>query len=166
MTAEKQDEVFGQWMRDHQGIVYKVARLFADSEAEQQDLAQEIRLTLWKSVPSFDGKSKASTYCYRVALNRALSWQRSRKSYENKVARFAEEAGLDAHSQKSDPRLAMVYEGIRTLNRAERSLVLLYLDGFQYEEIAETLGMSVSNVGVRLSRIKTKLSQKLKGKRI
>lgn len=164
MTAQEQDQVFEQWMGEHQGIVYKVACSFADSVPEQEDLAQEIRLTLWESVLAFDGKSKSSTYCYRIALNRAISWQRSKKSYQKRMARFAAETDEWVGPDKLDPRLSLIYEAIRTLNRAERSLILMYLDGFRYEEIAETLGLSLSNVGVRLTRIKSKLSQRLKGK--
>ncbi len=165
MTGKEQDECFEDWMGNHQGVVQKVARLFADSPAEQEDLAQEIRVAIWKSIPGFDGNSKSATYCYRIALNRAISWQRSRRSYREKVNRYADHVVPTLSASKPDPRLELVYGAIRTLDRAERSLILMYLEGFRYDEIAETLGLTSSNVGVRINRIKTKLSRQLKGKR-
>lgn len=166
MTAEEQDNVFGAWMQQHQGVVLKVARAFAEPEAEQDDLAQEIRLAIWKSVPHFGGKSKASTYMYRIALNRAISWQRTHRSYRDKLARFAKDLASRHETTDPDPRLAVVYESIRKLERAERSIMLMYLDGYRYHEIAETLGLERNHVGVLINRIKTKLSNLLKENQI
>lgn len=56
-----------------------------------------------------------------------------------------------------DPRLEWLYQRISEMDTADRSLVLLLLDGFSYKEIGEVLGLSDNNVGVKLTRIKRKL---------
>jgi RNA polymerase sigma-70 factor (ECF subfamily) len=73
MKAREQDTTFEAWMKDHQGILFRIVRSFSTHLGEQDDLAQEIRLAIWKSIPNFDGQSKVSSYIYRVALNRAIS---------------------------------------------------------------------------------------------
>lgn len=164
MTAREQDATFEAWMQDHQGILFKVVNAYSQSPAEQDDLAQEIRLAVWRAVPTFDQGSKPSTYIYRIALNRAISWQRSRRSHQAKLDRY--QASLpgpaSASNPTKDPRLELLYTAIRRLNEAERALVLLHLDGHTYNEIADTLGITTSNAGVRLNRIKAKLTEYLK----
>jgi RNA polymerase sigma-70 factor (ECF subfamily) len=164
MTAREQDTVFEEWMKNHEGILFKGARSFSAQEAEQDDLVQEIRLAIWKGIPNFDQRSKASSYIYRIALNRAVSWQRGARAYRNKLDRYESTlSGPDTSTSAKDQQLERVYAEIRNLNEGDRSLILLQLDGFGYSEIAETLGISESNVGVRLNRIKNKLTEKLKG---
>ena len=164
MTARDQDRIFEQWMEAHQGILHKVARSYSEQPAEQEDLLQEIRLAVWRSIRHFDGRSKPSSYIYRVALNRAISARRRTRSHRDKLDRY-QHLMESTHpiSAEKDDRLELVYAAIRTLNEADRSLILLHLEGFTYEEMAETLRLSTSNVGVRLSRIKTHLTQLMKG---
>jgi RNA polymerase sigma-70 factor (ECF subfamily) len=152
-------------MKLHRGIVFKVARSFAAPVSEQDDLAQEIMVAVWKSVPQFHSGSKESSYIYRIALNRAISWQRRERTHTETLTRY--EGSLEAGTETPEPhdeRLELVYAEIRKLKELNRSLILLHLDGFSYQEIAENLGMSVNNVGVSLNRIKRKLMENLKGK--
>ena len=152
-------------MRDHEAILHKVARAFSPAACDQDDLVQEIRLAIWRGVTGFNGRSQPSSYIYRIALNRAISWKRRLRTYRAKLDHYeTEKTNATTGSYRSDPRLEIVYAEIRRLNDAERSLILLQLDGFSYEDIAETLGLTPSNVGVRLARIRAKLAQRLKGK--
>ena len=162
-TARDDNEVFAEWMHKHQGIVFKVARSFTDSRAEQEDLAQEIRVAVWQSVRRFDRRSKPSSYIYRIALNRAISWRRSLRAHEEKLAHY--EAGRESAADPSgdDPRVELLYAEIRRMDELNRSLILMQLDGFNYQEIAETLGLTATNVGVRLNRIRRTLTENLKG---
>jgi RNA polymerase sigma-70 factor (ECF subfamily) len=165
MSAREQNEIFAGWMRDHRGILFKVARSFSSIAAEQDDLVQEIMLAVWKSVPHFNRQSRESSYIYRVALNRAISWRRRKRAHEDKLERYEVTLSQTADTgSKSDARLELVYAEIRKLEELDRSIILMHLDGFKYEEIAETLGLTVTNVGVRLNRIKKKLMENLKGK--
>ena len=163
MTSRGQDRLFEAWMRDHQGIIYKVSHSFAAKIAEQEDLAQEIRICIWKGIPSFDQRSKASTFIYRIALNCAISWQRSYQSRQYKREKYEQSIEHEAPlSDSPDERIDLIYREIRKLSEAERALILLQLEGHSYREISDTLGISVPNVGVRLNRVKAKLTVQLK----
>ncbi|GAB5559858.1 MAG: RNA polymerase sigma factor [Synoicihabitans sp.] len=164
MTSTEQNDTFNRWMEDHAAILHKVARSFCHAANDQEDLLQEIRVALWHGIPGYDGRSKVSSYIYRICLNKAISWKRRAQSYRRKIDKFENEpiAPPDV-TGSTDRRLAIVYAEIRRLNDAERSLILLQLDGFNYREIAETLGLTESNVGVKLNRIRKKLAERLKG---
>lgn len=158
MTENEQDDLFRQWLREHQGIVVRVARARTDNQNDWEDLFQEILLQLWRSTAKFRGDSAASTWIYRVALNTSLAWDRSRRRYRDRVGRLAEpndvaEEGRNDHAAEVD----RLYEAIRTLSKADSSIMLLHLDGLSYREMAEVVGISVSNVGVRLNRAKARL---------
>ncbi len=161
MTRQDQHETFQQWLTDHSGILHKVARSYADRDADRDDLLQEIQLALWHAIPGFRSGSKASTYVYRIALNRAISWVRKENATRRRHQHLAD-ATAPHTPPAEDPRLALVYAEIRRLNKAERALILLHLDGFSYDEIAATLGITATNVGARLTRIRQKLAANLK----
>lgn len=167
MTSETQHDTFLAWIRDHAGIVHKVARSYAEDDAGRDDLVQEIQIAVWHAVPGFQAGSKPSSYIYRIALNRAISWVRKERSHRRKVAHYeSEHAALSTSLTPAtrDPRLELVYAEIRRLGKAERALILMHLDGFSYDEIATALGLTLSNVGARLTRIRQKLAHNLKDK--
>lgn len=164
MTTAEKKTLFAQWLQEHTAILHKVARSFTPAVADQEDLMQEIRVALWHGIAGFDHRSKVSSYIYRIALNKAISWKRRAQSYRRKIDHYENDVVTnDASSTQQDRRLAIVYAEIRRLNDAERALILLQLDGFNYREIAETIGLTESNVGVKLNRIRTKLAERLKG---
>lgn len=162
-NARGENEVFAEWMREHQGIVFKVARSFTDSRTEREDLAQEIRVAIWRSVRRYDRRSKPSSYIYRIALNRAISWRRSLHALKQKLAHYEADRRSSVDPTGEDPRMELLYAEIRRLDELNRSLILMQLDGFNYQEIAETLGLTATNVGVRLNRIRKTLTENLKG---
>ncbi len=148
-------------MTHHRGIVIKIVRSFAPDPTDADDLAQEIALALWRSVPSFRGESKPSTWIWRVALNRAVSWQRAGKDRHLDVHGAAIEPPA---VERADDGLLVdrIYEAIRSLPAIDRSVVMLSLEGHRYAEIAEITGLTETNVGARLSRARTRLEQHLK----
>ena len=148
----------------HQGIVWKVARAFADTHADEQDLAQEIMITIWHAMGSFDGEVKESTFVYRVALNRAITWQRRKATYDRHLHAFREhqrESESSVDTSNTNLQLKELYAAIRRLPDLDRSLVLMHLDRCTYAEIGSVLGISESNVGARLSRLRKRLSDEL-----
>jgi RNA polymerase sigma-70 factor (ECF subfamily) len=145
--------------------VHKVARSYCEQTNDIEDLIQEIQIAIWHAAPAFQAGSKPSSYIYRIALNRAISWVRKERSHRRKVAQFENESAVrPPHDESSDPRLELIYAEIRRLNKAERALILMQLDGFNYDEIAEALGLTPSNVGARLTRVRQKLAANLKDK--
>jgi RNA polymerase sigma-70 factor (ECF subfamily) len=158
-TASDQHDTFVQWMRDHRGIIVKIVRSFTQRTADAEDLTQEIELALWRSIPSFRSEAKASTWIWRIALNRAISWQRSADNDHLDLDRVAEPAAAERAEQAV--LLDRIYEAIRSLRPIDRSLIVLSLEGHSYAEIAEIVGLTETNVGARLSRTRRRLADLL-----
>ena len=157
---------FRQWLGEHTGLLLKVARSFAEGPADQDDLFQEILLQVWLSLPNFREESKPTTWLYRVALNTALAWKRTEKKRRRKhsslsISDVAAPSVISAEARRTAHRRSALCRDPR-LPPAKRALVVLYLDGFSYREIAEVVGISESNVGVSLNRIKKDLAATVK----
>jgi RNA polymerase sigma-70 factor (ECF subfamily) len=165
VDINEQQRRFTDWTRDHGAIVHHVVNGFAAGD-DRNDLLQEVLLAVWKSIPAFRGQAKPTSYLYQVCHNAALLWTRTEKNYRKRVDQFSALASNDSDPH-SDPlaeeRLAKLYSAIRQLKPLDRSLILMSLDGVSYREMAEVLGLSESNVGVKINRIKNQLAQTLKG---
>lgn len=159
MANEGDEGDFKRWLREHQGIVQKVARAFTRSVEDREDLTQEILLRVWSSLPSFRTECKASTWIYRIALNRALTWRRDSNSRPDAVPIDMEIAERSIESRTDGTEMVeMLYKSIRAIGEIDRAVILLALDDCSYQEMAEIMGMSVNQIGVRLNRAKKKLS--------
>ena len=160
MPPEDLEESFVALLNEHSGIIKNVCSLYG-AGADRQDLFQDIVYQLWRSYPSFQGHSKRSTWVYRVALNTALSSLRKRYGRPDHVP-LADAAGVAACAAAAlDDRHKVVQDAIRDLNAVERAIVMLWLDDLTYRNIADILGISEANVGVKLNRIKRKLQQRI-----
>ena len=150
-------------IKEHEGIIYKITRVYTDTQEDQKDLYQEIVYQLWKSFDSFKGNSKISTWIYRVALNTSIAYLNKRKKKVQHVnLDFELLTIVDQKDTVMEERLQLLYDTIKQLNVIEKGLILLFLEGKSYEEIASITGFSSSNVGTRLSRIKKKLKENIK----
>lgn len=157
MHEHDQRLIFDSWLADHKGILFKIIRAYAFNAHDQDDLFQEIALQLWRSIPDFRGEAKASTWIYRVSLYTASAWTRREKK-QPPTEPITVAQSLTAMEQPNDARIDWLYEQIAQLNPIDRSVCLLMLEGFSYQEIAEMLGISESNVGVKIHRIKQRLT--------
>jgi len=160
------EALFKRWLEQHSGLVFKVARTFAPSDADRADLVQEILLQLWRSLPRFEGKAKESTWIYRVALNTALAWHRSEKKHRTAQSPLLAIEELpesdDLAAREREELVANLYAAIRLLPKVDAALVLLYLDDLSYREMADVLGISETNVGVKLNRARKELAELMK----
>ena len=157
-----QQAAFVSLIKENEGIIYKITRAYARDREDQKDLYQEVVYQLWKSFDSFKGNSKRSTWLYRVALNTSLTYANHRNKKGHSVPLGLEVLGqLDETDTVMEERVALLYAHIKELNMIERGLILLFLEGKSYEEIAEITGFTVTNVGTRLGRIKKKLKTKM-----
>jgi RNA polymerase sigma-70 factor, ECF subfamily len=154
----ERDTIFQGWMDAHKAILFKVARAYGASHSDREDLFQEIALQLWHSVAAFRGDSAATTWIYRVALNTALAWGRKERRHDSGRGDFDSATALLTTAETRDPRLEWIYQRIAELDEANRSLALLMLDGFSYRDMSQILGLSESNVGVKINRIKAALA--------
>jgi RNA polymerase sigma factor (sigma-70 family) len=152
---------FLKTINDYQKIISKVCRLYRDNEQDQEDLFQEIVYQLWKSYPGFKGESKISSWIYRIALNTAIVVYRKQRLTIKYYEEIPEH--LHPHSEKiNSDNEEKLFNALRKLSDVDKSITSLYLDDFSYREISEITGISESNVGVRLNRIKNKLKQLIK----
>ncbi|WP_128548618.1 RNA polymerase sigma factor [Larkinella soli] len=153
------EEDFLALLNAHRGILYKVCGLYLDTAEDRRDLFQEMVLQLWRAFPSFRSESSPSTWIYRVALNTAISNFRKRGKEGKKRALTASDLQLPdtGYDDGANDRAILLREAIEGLNAIEKALILLYLDERSYAEIAEIAGIRLSNVGVKINRIKSKL---------
>jgi len=149
-------QVFLNLMERHKQIIYKVCFMYASDDETINDLFQEVTLNLWKGFPRFRGDSKPVTWIYRIAVNTCVSWLRSSSRSPQMVPITVSMSDLYGDEEEKE-NLRELYSLINRLGKFERALILLWLEDRSYEEIAEILDISVSNVGVRINRIKTKL---------
>ncbi len=166
MKHEEQEEKLVDWLSRHKGLLFKVARSFARSSHDQNDLFQEIAVQVWKSIPTYRPVVKETTWLYRVALYTAINWNQKETKRKIRVQQVDPELFVaDANPQPGDPRLDWLYEKISEMDLINRSLTLLMLEGCSYAEMSEALGISESNVGVRINRIKKQLTVQLERER-
>jgi RNA polymerase sigma-70 factor (ECF subfamily) len=151
---------FEELIQEYHPIIYKICRVYSSNE-DFDDLYQEILINLWRSYQSFEGRSKVSTWLYRVALNTSLTYQRNTKKNKSHTTLQAlpELAAEESGVTDKNEQIEQLYLAISQLDKNDRSIMLLYLDEKSYDEIADITGLSQSNVGVKINRIKKKLFQ-------
>lgn len=155
------EKEFLTMIQDNQGIIHKVCRIYRDSPEDREDLFQEVIFQLWRSYPSFSGGSKASTWLYRVALNTAMASFRKNKPNVTSTE-YIPDVQFENINNEDNEMQEKLLAGIRQLSEPDRALIALYLDELSYQQIAVILGISESNVGVKLTRIKTRLQKLVK----
>lgn len=147
---------FSELIEKNQAIIHKITMVYANSRADREDLFQEICLQLWKAYPNFREEAKFSTWMYKVALNTAISTIRKEK-HKVVFEPLRETDGIADESTDTTEKVKLLYRAISELNNIDKAMILLWLDEKSYDEIAEILGTSKSNVSVKLVRIKRKL---------
>jgi len=155
-------------VNEHQGIIHKVCHLYGDTPTERQDLFQEIVLQLWKAFPNYRGEAQISTWMYRVALNTAITSFRKAKRWtlwKTTSIQDTTELSYTPQYPEEDERYTQMMAAIKQLNKIDKAIITLFLEGKKYEEIAEILGTTNGNVRVKMTRIKTKLRNMIKPKK-
>jgi len=150
----------------HQGIIHKVCGIYCKNDECRKDLFQEIVMQLWRSYPSFRGDSKITTWMYRVALNTAISSFRKqvKKPQEESITGSIYQIPVvsNRYKQEQEEEIQFMYKAIEHLSKIEKAIIMLYLEEHSYEEIAKITGITKTNVGVKINRIKGKLQKILK----
>ena len=145
----------------NEGLLYKIASVYTNDVEDRNDLVQEIIFQLWKSFDTFSQKSALSTWIYRVAMNVAIYHLKSTKRRVQTVPIDDQLLNFQENGKSiEEERWKLLKQYIDDLNLLEKGIVMLYLEEKSYEEIAEITGLSQSNVGTKLSRIKEKLRNK------
>lgn len=159
MNHQELENQFLKIIEANKKIIYKVSLMYADDPDNLEDLYQDIVLNLWTSYPRYRGESKASTWVYRIALNVCVSQLRKLSSRPDISPLTYDLEELMDDSQAYQEQVRELYRMINQLSKFDRAIILLWLDEKSYDEIASILGITRTNVGVRLGRIKEKLRQ-------
>ncbi|WP_410880088.1 RNA polymerase sigma factor [Myroides sp. DW712] len=160
------EKEFLERINEHKGILYKIAKLYMDTAADQEDLHQEMICQLWKSYHTFQGNSQFSTWMYRVCLNTAITFFKKDSQITKTTFRLGEEEHQlksEESNEEIEQQLHYLYKAIHELNDVEKALIFLYLEGFSHLEIGSNLGISEGNARVKLNRTKNKLQEIIKG---
>jgi RNA polymerase sigma-70 factor (ECF subfamily) len=153
MANSKEDLI--TLIEEHKKIIYKVCYVYSSGIQTRDDLFQETVINLWKAWPKFRGDCKVQTWIYRITLNTCISFLRKSKSKPKAVPLTRD---IESIAQDQDlAKIQELYRLISRLNGIEKAIVLLYIEEKTYEEIAQIIGISKSNVAVKLFRIKEKL---------
>ena len=155
-------EKFIAAIKENEGFIYKLASAYTNNTDDKHDLVQEIIYQLWKSFQTFSEQSKLSTWIYRVALNVAIYQLKKSRKIISTVP--IDKQALNYHEQAGDEmeeKWKVFRQQIENLHLLDKGIVLLYLDNKSYEEIAEIIGISKTNVGTKLQRIKERLKNQI-----
>lgn len=153
-----------QQVEAHKGILHKICRIYQDNPNDQHDLLQEIMLQLWLSYDSFRGDSQFSSWMYRVAFNTAIVFFKKERRRQHTFSTTPyNQLPEELHTVgDQDEQLRIFYKAVQKLNKLEKALVFLFMEGQSGKEISIILGITSVNVRVRLSRIKDKLKYIIK----
>jgi len=159
MDKQAQQKFFREIIEQHKGILLKVARTYCPNDDDRQDLIQEMMVQIWQSVHKYDDRYKLSTWLYRISLNVAISFYRKSSTRAKKQTELSEQMAEMLTEQKSDKeqQLNLLEKFISELKEIDKALMILYLDDKNHTEIAAIMGISVSNVGTKIGRIKDNL---------
>lgn len=152
------EKEFIELINNHQGILQKICNIYFFRNPYRDDYYQEILIRLWKSYPSFKNQSAFSTWLFRVALNSAIDIVRKQSIQPkySELSKFEHNIPEHEHPFETDKK-EILYRAINFLTEVEKAIIFLHLEGYNYKEIAEIIGISESNAGVKINRIKNQL---------
>ena len=164
MASNDRADEFVSFMEAHKGIIYKIVNSYCQNADDRKDLSQEIVLKLWQTFDQFNGQFKYSTWMYKIALNVAISQYRTEKRRKNITNEF-DDALLNIkdtspENSEADNRTSLLYRCIGEFKPLDKALLVLYLEEKSYQEIAEILGITETNVATKIGRLKKKLKEK------
>lgn len=154
-TPDNSEQEFARLVREHKSTIYTVCYMFSKDNEEVNDLFQEILANLWRGFSTFEGRSDIRTWFYRVSLNTCISIDRKKK--RSKSVPLSMNINLYEDNDADTKQVKMLYDRINKLGPFDRAIVLLWLEGLPYDEIAAIVGISTKNVSVKLVRIRERL---------
>jgi len=167
MVDLQKHERFISLIEKNLGIILKISKAYTSTQQDKEDLINDIAYEMWKSFPKFEGKSKFSTWVYRIALNTAMNYRRNTRKNREFIRSAIEIYTKETLSETDvNPQIELLYDCIAELDEYSKAIILLYLDGYKHDEIAEITGISKTNVGTRISRIKEQLKTKANAKQV
>ena len=162
MDYDKLQTDFMEVIEDNIKLIYKVSHMYCDNAIDKEDLFQDILSNLWVSYPNFQNKSKVSTWIYRVSLNTAITWLRDYTKHSKRIEYTSWIPNItNEEDHEVDELYEQLYSAIDNLGKVDKAIIMLFLDDTPYEEIAEIIGLTKTNVATKIGRIKLRLKDYL-----
>lgn len=155
MNLEKE---FENVVKQYKANLYMICYMYAKDVAEANDFFQETLINLWQGFSKFRGESNINTWLSRICINTCISSLRKKKKH-SVVVPLTIDMEIMEENNESGKQLTQMYRLINKLGVLDKALILLWLDNMSYADIAGMMGLTVSNVSVKLMRIKDKLKQ-------
>ena len=153
--------LFDRTVADHDAMIRRICLGYAHTSQDLEDLYQDVLVNIWRGLPSFREDSSIRTWVYRIALNTCVSTLRIR-SRQPAMTSLDDVILVPDKSLEKKETVKELYECIATLGPIDKAIVMMWLDEYSYEEIADTIGIKRNNVATRLHRAKEKLKEKIK----
>lgn len=147
---------FTKMIKEYRKTIYTVCYFYSKDTEEVNDLYQEILINLWKGFEKFRGESSLKTWIWRVSLNTCNNQERKKKSSVQTIP-LSIDIDLYNDDDVQSKQIQMLYDRINRLDVFDRAIILLWLENMNYQDIADVVGISLSNVTTRLFRIKEQL---------
>lgn len=162
----KMEKTFLELISENQSILFKICNVYFREKVDKEDYHLELIIQLWKAFPDFKNTAKFSTWMYRVCINAAIDILRKEKKEIKKISLSKEHLHhMPDHGYVTTRNQDRLYELISQLSHVDRAIITLYLEEYSYREIAEIIGISESNTGVKINRIKSRILKSLKNGR-
>ena len=144
----------------HAGIIIKICRAYTNSAEDFEDYYQEVCLQIWRSRERYNKQCTWTTWIYKIALNVCMTYLKKAKNTPLTFTSDPLPEQLIEDSRGShDMALKALYQAVHQLSEIDRALILLYLEQQSNGQIADILGLTANNVGVRVARIKQRLNK-------
>jgi RNA polymerase sigma-70 factor (ECF subfamily) len=161
------EERFHHLLDVNRAALARLAGSYTRSPSDRMDLLQEIAMALWQALPRFRGDCSERTFLFRIAHNRCLARVAARRATialdDEHVEVEDPRPGADVQLSRDEQRERLV-AAVRQLPAIYREVITLTLEGMAYKEISAVLGISETNVGVRLNRARQLLKSILEGR--
>ena len=156
--AQQTEDTFIALIQENEGIVHKVIGLYADNDTDRKDLHQEILLQSWKGFKRFRGDAKFSTWLYKISLNTALTYRKSK----DRQSTILENVPVTQAVSENREHHELLYSIVKNLDKIDRMLMSLHLDGYGNKEISDITGMTQNHVNVKIHRLKQQIITEFK----
>lgn len=151
-------ELFNNIVKDFDQMISRICFGYSRTKEEFEDMRQDSYANIWHGLDNFRGDSAIKTWVYRVVLNTCASSVRTRKK-EGSSMKIEDICDLSDTSAEQREMLRELYELIEKLGPVDKAVILLWLDGYSYDEISDTTGMGRNAVASRIKRAKEKLTR-------
>ena len=153
--------LFESTVADHDAMIRRICLGYAHTSQDLEDLYQDVLVNIWRGLPAFRADSSMRTWVYRIALNTCVSTLRIR-TRQPPLTSLDDVILVPDRSLEKKEAVKELYECIATLGPIDKAIVMMWLDEYSYEEIADTIGLKRNNVATRLHRAKERLKAKIK----